>query len=190
MYSQTVITLADGSMATAVLLFLGIYLIKGIVMFIPIQPLYLVAGALFGLGWGTVINIAGVVLCLTVPWYNGRFFRSERLAEFTGRYPALAAINNFQAGNRFLLSCLVRTVGLIPCDAVSLYCGMKGIPYLPYIAGSVLGMLPGIVLTGILGANIRTPGSSRFTVSLLCHIFTIILSVFIYNRLIRNTKEN
>lgn len=189
MYSQGMMATMEGSMLPVAVILISVYLIKGVVMFIPIQLLYLTAGAVFGLGWGTAINIAGVVICLSVSWSIGRFFHTDRLSHFMQKYPALAAIDSFQTKNSFFFSYIIRIIGVLPCDVVSLYCGVRAIPYLPYITGSLLGMLPGIVLTGILGANIRTPGSPQFIISLLFHIFTLILSRFIYNKIIRKHKE-
>ena len=190
MYSQGIMTIADGSLLAGAAVLTAVYFIKGIVMFIPIQLLYLTAGALFGLWWGTVINTAGVAVCLTASWCVGRFFHTDRLSRFMQKYPALAAVDSFGAKNSFFFSYIIRIIGVIPCDVVSLYCGVKGISYLPYITGSLLGMLPGIVLTGMLGANIRTPGSPQFVISLLFHIFTLILSRFLYNKIIRKHEED
>jgi len=189
MYSQEIITIAENSRLLGAAVLIMVYFIKGIVMFIPIQLLYLTGGAVFGLWWGTVINTIGVAVCLTAGYCTGKYFRTGRLSRFMQKYPALAAVDKFQRENSFFFSCTVRIIGIVPCDVVSLYCGVKNIAYLPYITGSVLGMLPGILLTGVLGANIRTPGSPRFIISLCLHVFTLILSTVLYNKIIKRHKE-
>ncbi len=189
MYSQEIITIAENSRFLGAVVLTAVYLIKGVVMFIPVQLLYLTGGAVFGLWWGTVINTIGVAVCLTAGYCSGKYFRTDRLTEFMAKYPALAAVDKFQTENAFFFSYIVRIIGILPCDIVSLYCGIKGIAYRQYITGAVLGMMPGIVLTGILGANIRTPHSPRFIISLCLHVFTLILSTVLYNKIIKRHKE-
>ena len=181
-------TAGNNSLFTFVLL-LGLYTIKGFVWIIPIQPLYLAAGAVFGLWKGIAVSVAGICICLMEAYAVGRCYSGEKIRRFTARHRKLQLADSFETANAFFFSYIARIIGIIPCDVVSAYCGIKRLPVTDYLAGSVLGMLPGLFMTGLLGASIRNPASPRFVISAVFHIVTIIFSFFIYNKLKKGARN-
>ena len=178
---NSILSLSGNSAILAFVVLMVIYAIKGLVMFIPIMALYLAAGAIFeNFFLGVLVNIAGIVVALTVSYYMGTKLSDEKLNRLYKRYPKIQELSNFQSKNSFFFSYIIRVVGVLPCDVVSLYCGLKGIPYLHFITGSVLGMMPGVILTSLMGASIQEPMSPQFLFSAGFQMFTTCLSVTIY----------
>lgn len=177
-----IIGLSNGNFFIAIILIVVAYALKAIVMFIPMVALYLAVGALFSnIIVVTLINLLGIFVCLTVGYINGRIIAGNRAEEFLQKHPGLKKLNDIETNDCMLFSFLVRVFGFLPCDAVSVYCGIKKLPYIPYITGAMLGMLPGLILIGIMGTNIDDPTSPGFIVPLLINLTLSVLSVIFYN---------
>ena len=73
----------------------------------------------------------------------------------TAKYPKLKTVVDYQNGNSLYISFFMRTLNFLPGDAVSLFLGAEKIPFGTYMAGGMLGTLPGVILATIFGANIK-----------------------------------
>ena len=181
---RQIMQLRDCSAVFSLILLLAVYLVKGIVMVIPIQALYLAGGALTGSFFSALaINAAGVCLCLSSGYALGRAANPSALGKLAVKYEKLRELDRFQGENALFFSYMIRLVGILPCDIVSFYCGAKKIPYAQYLAGSLTGMLPGIILTGMMGANIHNPRSPQFVLALALQILLSLLSVLLYKKM-------
>lgn len=181
---RQIMKLRGSSALFSLILLLAIYFAKGIIMIIPIQALYLAGGALTGNFFSALaLNAAGVCLCLSSGYALGRVVNSSVLNKLSQKYEKLRELNRFQGENAMFFSYMVRMVGILPCDIVSLYCGAKKIPYPRYLAGSLAGMMPGIILTGMMGANIHNPRSPQFILALVLQILVSLFSILIYKKI-------
>ena len=181
---RQIMQLRGGSIIFSLILLLAVYFAKGIIMVIPIQALYLAGGALTGNFFSALaVNAAGVCLCLSSGYALGRAANPSALGKLAGKYEKLRELDRFQGENALFFSYMIRMVGILPCDIVSLYCGAKKIPYPQYLAGSLAGMLPGIILTGMMGANIHNPRSPQFILALVLQILVSLFSVLIYKKM-------
>lgn len=181
---RQIMKLRGSSALFSLILLLAIYFAKGIIMIIPIQALYLAGGALTGNFFSALaLNAAGVCLCLSSGYALGRVVNSSVLNKLSQKYEKLRELNRFHGENAMFFSYMVRMVGILPCDIVSLYCGAKKIPYPQYLAGSLAGMMPGIILTGMMGANIHNPRSPQFILALVLQILVSLFSILIYKKI-------
>lgn len=151
--------------------------LKSLTVFFPIMVLMLVSGAIFSTFTAIIVNIIGVIVCISIPYFIGRFSGGEMAEKLINRNKKLRLLSDYQQRNRFFFSYFVRVLGFLPCDIVSLYIGSVKIPYLIYISGSILGFLPGLIATTIIGDSITNPKSPTFIIS--C-VFAVILSVSSY----------
>lgn len=149
------------------------YGVKSLTVFFPIIILMLVSGAIFNTFTAIMINIIGTIVCISIPYFIGRFSGSNTTDNIILRNEKLKMLADYQQKNKFFFSYFVRVLGCLPCDIISLYMGIIKIPYFTYISGSILGFLPGIISITIIGENITNPKSLEFILS--C-VFTVILS--------------
>lgn len=185
-----IIGLSHGNFFIAIILIIIAYALKAIVMFIPMAALYLAVGALFSnIIAVTLVNLFGIFVCLTVGYINGRIIAGNRAEEFLQKHPKLKKLNDVETNDCILFSFLVRVFGFLPCDVVSVYCGIKKLPYIQYIIGAMLGMLPGLILIGIMGTNIDEPTSPGFIVPLLINLCISVLSVIFYNYMKKHRRK-
>lgn len=151
----------------AALLLLFLYALKSVSVFFPILVLEVAVGHLFPTGTALLLNLAGVLICHTIPYRIGYSSSGTVLEKLKKRYPKFANILNAQLNNAFFSSFLFRSIHILPGDIISLYFGATHTPYLHYIVGGMLGTLPGVVLTTLLGTSISDPTSPLFLVSVI-----------------------
>lgn len=114
----------------------------GCVFAFPGSLLTLAGGAVFGLLWGTVFNVAaanlGASLAFFAARYLGRDFiqgllKKGKLAEFDRE------IN--QSGFKTIFR--LRLIPVVPFNGLNFGAGLSSVKYRDYFWGSLIGMLPG-----------------------------------------------
>lgn len=121
------------------------------VLGLPTVPFTIAGGAVFGLLWGTVYSLlaatAGAMGAFALsryllhPWAERRF----------GRHPALRRFRRGIAERGLLFVLAVRLVPVTPFNLENLLFGLTGLPWRPYLLGTVVGILPGTLAYGWLG---------------------------------------
>ena len=187
---ERLIGIEGGGMVMAIFIALLLFAIKGVVMFIPLSGLYLAVGAVMNDEIiAFPVNLTGIVICLSVAYFNGTKITMERAKEIYRKFPKIKMLDDFESENSLLFSFLIRIFGIVPCDVVSMYCGIKKIPYKEYLLGSVAGMIPGLILTGIIGANITNPLSVPFLGSCALQLAGTLGSLYIYKKKIKRKDK-
>lgn len=187
---ERLIGIEGGGMVMAIFIALLLFAIKGVVMFIPLSGLYLAVGAVMNDEIiALLVNLAGIVICLSIAYFNGTKITMERAEEIYRKFPKIKMLDDFESENSLLFSFLIRIFGIVPCDVVSMYCGIKKIPYKEFLLGSVAGMIPGLILTGIIGANITNPLSVPFLGSCALQLAGTLGSLYIYKKKIKRKDK-
>ena len=187
---ERLIGIEGGGMVMAIFIALLLFAIKGVVMFIPLSGLYLAVGAVMNDEIiAFLVNLTGIVICLSIAYFNGTKITVERAKEIYRKFPKIKMLDDFESENSLLFSFLIRIFGIVPCDVVSMYCGIKKIPYKEYLLGSVAGMIPGLILTGIIGANITNPLSVPFLGSCALQLAGTLGSLYIYKKKIKRKDK-
>lgn len=187
---ERLIGIEGGGMVMAIFIALLLFAIKGVVMFIPLSGLYLAVGAVMNDEIiAFLVNLTGIVICLSIAYFNGTKITVERAKEIYRKFPKIKMLDDFESENSLLFSFLIRIFGIVPCDVVSMYCGIKKIPYKEFLLGSVAGMIPGLILTGIIGANITNPLSVPFLGSCALQLAGTLGSLYIYKKKIKRKDK-
>ena len=172
----------------AALLMLGLYAVKSVSFIFPIAILQLAVGHLFATGTALLVNFLGRAVTLALPYWMGRFSGASMVESLTAKYPKLKTVVDYQNGNCLYISFFMRTLNFLPGDAVSLFLGAEKIPFGTYMAGGVLGTLPGVILATIFGANIKNPKSPAFWLSAVLLVMISVFSILIHRHISRKKK--
>ena len=167
-----------GQAGLAAALLLGLYVLKGISMVIPLSALTAAGGLLFPYPAALAVNLTGVAAAQLVPYFLGRREQGG-LVSLTARYPKLAAIGPVEPDRAGRTVFLLRLAGASPGDLVSLYLGAAGVPLGAYAAG-LLGSLPRVAASTLLGSSLWQPGSGRFWASLGLNVAMTVLSAALW----------
>ncbi len=162
------------------LLLLLLYMLKGLTAAVPLSALEAVGGMLFPLPGALALNTAGVALAQAGPYWMGRL-RQTDLAVLTARFPRLSPF--LRPGPRpgrtvFLL----RLGGASPGELVSLALGAAGISWRAYLLPGLLGSLPRVAASTVLGSALPTGDTGRMGLSLACGAVLTALSLLLWRR--------
>ena len=90
--------------------------------------------------------------------------------------------------NNFFFAFIVRAIGILPCDMVSLYMGNTRLPFVPYLSGGVLGFMPDLLCATILGMQISNTGSPWFWLTVAVNLAFCLASTLLYRSYRRRRK--
>lgn len=125
---------------------------------VPGSVLNASAGALFGVGVGTLAVLAGATAGAALSFGLARVLGRPAMARYlgTGRIARLDALLSRRAFESVLV---LRMASVFPFGAVNYGAGVAGVRFAPYIAGTALGIVPGTLVYTGLGDALREPGS-------------------------------
>lgn len=138
---------------------LGAFLVRPL-LFLPITPLWIAAGALFGWAEGTLAALfgtsLGAALGFGIARRMGRGFVEGRLRD---RVPRWARMSE-ERGLTTVLA--LQLTPIMPHDLINGMAGVSGMPYRSFALGSLLGTLPIITVYAYVGQAVWAVPSPEF----------------------------
>jgi uncharacterized membrane protein YdjX (TVP38/TMEM64 family) len=131
------------------------------VLFVPASILTLGAGALYGLGTGTAIVLAGATLGATLSFLLAKTVLRKRIEKMTAGNPRFAALDKAIAKEGAKIVFLVRLSPVFPFTYINYAFGLTGVRTAPYVLASFVGMIPGTFAYVYLGAAAATAASGQ-----------------------------
>jgi uncharacterized membrane protein YdjX (TVP38/TMEM64 family) len=142
---------------------LGVYVI-GSVLVIPITLLILVTAVVFGPTLGAVYSLIGCLAGALVTYAIGYFLGQDFVRKIAGsKWPAIER----KIGQTGIIAvATLRLLPVAPFSMVNVVSGAFKVPLRDYILGSILGLVPGILVTNLFAhqfeSAIRNPGVGTF----------------------------
>ena len=164
---------------TAVMVMLGLFLLKSITFVIYGNILYAASGILFALPAAVLLNIVGSAIMASVPYYMGRKAGAGFLDTLTSKHPKLSVLKDVPQKHPLSSSVMIRLLGLLPGDLVSMYFGAGGASFNRYLAGTLIGLFPSIVIFSVMGMSAGDITSPAFRISAAAEIILVLTSFII-----------
>lgn len=127
-------------------------------LFLPSSPSMWVAGMTFGYGYGFLLIIGAAVIGVSLPYFIGSLFH-RKIQGLLERYPKRASVIRLAGeGTWFNQLRAVALIRISPFPYIFYnYCAVAtDVGYIPYLFGSLIGMVPEIFLTIYTGIIIKT----------------------------------
>jgi uncharacterized membrane protein YdjX (TVP38/TMEM64 family) len=118
---------------------------------VPASPLSIAAGALFGLGVGTLTVVAGATLGMAGAFLIARYIARGGVERALSRYPRFAAIDRAVGEGGWKIVGLLRLSPAVPFNLQNYFYGLTSIRFLPCIGTSVFAIIPGTFMYVYLG---------------------------------------
>jgi uncharacterized membrane protein YdjX (TVP38/TMEM64 family) len=141
--------------------FVLIYIAATLVM-APCAPLSLIAGLAWGI-WAFPLVIASALAGSSLAFQIGRRLARARLRRWTRTHPRSAAVIEAVSDQGWKIVLLLRLSPVVPFNMQNYLFGITNIRFLPYLAATAVGLLPGSALFISIGAfgHGSEDGSSR-----------------------------
>ena len=127
------------------------FLVAGLLAF-PVTILIAATAAAFGPGPGLLYATVGVLVSAAITYALGARLGREALRSVLG--PRLNRIRRRIARRGILAVATIRLVPLAPFTVVNLVAGASAIRPVDFLAGTLLGMLPGLIVLSLLGHQV------------------------------------
>ncbi len=143
-------------------IFVLLYIVAA-VLFVPGSALTLGAGALFGVGLGSVLVSAGATLGATAAFLVGRYLARDWVAKKIEGNAAFAALDRAVAADGWKIVGLTRLSPAFPFTLLNYAFGLTRVSLRDYVLASWIGMMPGTVMYVYLGSLARAAGDCSRT---------------------------
>lgn len=184
---QTILDYTPDNLLTASLILLILYAVKSMTIVFPIIILEVAVGHLFTTIPAIIINSLGILIGFIISYFTGYFSGSNAVKKLVKKYPALDNIIKTQSKNSFFTCFFLRTLCILPGDAVSICLGAVKFPFRIYLIASMLGSFPRTILATLFGSSVTEPTSPMFWISIVLMTLYSGVTLLIYKR---NTKES
>jgi pyruvate/2-oxoglutarate dehydrogenase complex dihydrolipoamide dehydrogenase (E3) component/uncharacterized membrane protein YdjX (TVP38/TMEM64 family) len=126
------------------------------VLFLPGAILTLGAGFAYGVALGAPLVWVAANLGAAVAFLLGRTVARETIAARVARNPSFAAIDHAVGRSGFRIVLLTRLSPAFPFNLLNYAFGITQVTFRDYVAGSLLGMIPGTVMYVYLGSLVTS----------------------------------
>ncbi len=165
----------------AALAMIGLFALKSLSMFFPMLILIAASGSIFpSYLTALAVNSVGVAVMLLIPYTIGRFAEREFVEGLISKNKNADKLREIKSENELFIAYFLRVINILPCDLVSMFLGSTGFGLVKYLAGSFAGVLPGMIATTVIGANINDPTSPKFWIAVSAEIVFAAASTLVY----------
>jgi uncharacterized membrane protein YdjX (TVP38/TMEM64 family) len=165
---------------------LGAYVI-GSIMLVPITLLILVTAIVFGPLLGTVYSSIGCLAGAVVTYAIGYFLGQDFVQKMVGAKWKRVEEKIGQTG--IIAVATLRLLPVAPFSVVNIVSGAFKVPPRDYLVGSLLGLVPGIIVTNLFARQfesaIRNPGIGTFLILAALIVISVIGTMWLKRRLER-----
>ena len=135
----------------ALLIYALVYIIATIIM-VPLAPLAIAAGYLFGLGPSFGVSLIAATTGATLAFLLSRHLLARTCERWLLVHPVMAATERSIAEQGWLVVFLLRLSPVIPSHLLNYLCGITHITARQYISATLIGKIPLIFMLSYVGA--------------------------------------
>jgi uncharacterized membrane protein YdjX (TVP38/TMEM64 family)/membrane-associated phospholipid phosphatase len=126
--------------------------VVAILLLVPAWIFPLIAGAVFGFGWGFLAASAATLASALAAFALARTVLRSRLERLARRSASFKAVDAAVRNDGWKLVALMRISPLMPSGLKSYFLGLTRVRRRDYLIGSAAGMLPAVALKAYVGA--------------------------------------
>lgn len=154
------------------------------VLFVPATILTLGAGAIFGLGKGTGIVVAGATMGATLSFLLARTVLRRRVESMTEGNARFRALDRAIAREGAKIVFLIRLAPIFPFTYINYAFGLTGVGTMAYALSTFLGIIPGtfaFVYLGYSGAQAATGSvdQTRLIINVAGAVLALVATIFV-----------
>lgn len=142
---------ASSSVVAAVAAIWGVYLLKSVVFVVPASLVYIAVGMVFPAHWAILINAAGILLEVCATYLFGVIMGGPYVINKLEKTKYGDKILSLHGKNKLSAIFAIRFLPVFPIDLVSLFLGAVRMKFGKYLAVSLGGILPRVILFTVLG---------------------------------------
>jgi uncharacterized membrane protein YdjX (TVP38/TMEM64 family) len=159
-------------------IFLILYSLKPIVLFIPVWPLSVIAGNIFGPYKALMLSMTGCFLSGTLAFFLAKFLGRSFVDKLL-KGKAMTLDSNIEKHGLKIMA-IMRLTFVFPYDPLSYAAGLTKMKYRDFILGTMIGVFPEMVSYSFVGKNLEHPLSVKFAIPIILIIVIAAGAIYIY----------
>jgi len=144
-YLQDAVDFCESQQSWGSVLFFILFVICGI-CFIPVSPLIMVAGTIYGFGLGYLLVVSAAMTSVVATYAIGKKLWPEYVERLRHRNPHFEAVFEAISHHGGFLVFLIRLNPFLPYSLINYLFTIPKLDYKRYLLGSLIGMTPDIFL--------------------------------------------
>lgn len=169
-----IIAAVNNNKPLAALVIMALFAFKGFSC-IPYAVILLGSSLIFDLPVAILINTAGTVLCISVSYLVGRFSKELTFDGMLEKYPKFKRYFGNAQKSSFTFVFALHSLHL-SMEVQGVLFGLLRTPYLPYVGGSMLALLPSMLWYTVLGEDFDL-SDIRFWIFVAIDLMTVVLGL-------------
>ena len=169
-----IIAAVNNNKPLAALVIMALFAFKGFSC-IPYAVILLGSSLIFDLPVAILINTAGTALCISVSYLGGRFSKELTFDGMLEKYPKFKRYFGNAQKSSFTFVFALHSLHL-SMEVQGVLFGLLRTPYLPYVGGSMLALLPSMLWYTVLGENFDLR-DIRFWIFVAIDLMTVVLGL-------------
>ncbi len=146
---------------------LCLFLVRTFIPFLSVSAICVLTGAVLPSYWAMAVNFIGVLLMMSIKYFQGKKFGSGNAWKFISKNESARRImENSGKVNKWLLFAL-RMIPGFPLGSVSKIYGSIKFPYWQFLLLSAAGFAPKLLSYTFMGTNVFDPLSPAFLMPLI-----------------------
>ena len=147
---------------------------------LPRQLVAFVAGFAYGVAAGLLVSVFAAILGCTLTFLLSRTLLRGYVQT---RFPqAVQALDRFVASDAFLKVLVLRLQPLGTNLLTNLCAGLTGIKASTFLAGSLVGFVPQMLVFNLVGSGVRIGSGAQLGISAVLLLVSLLLGVILYRR--------
>lgn len=156
------------------LVYFIIHLLQVIIFFLPGEVIEIAGGYIFGIYFGSILSIFGILAGSYIAYSLGKFFGVRLILKIIPKSSIEYFQNNFGEKSINLAIFIAYLIPGMPKDALAYICGISGIKIREFITYSTLGRIPCIVISSYFGERL---GSGDYKMAVFITVIMALLFI-------------
>lgn len=158
-----------------------LFAVKSVFPIYPTSTVCFLTGIVLPIYFAIPVNIAGLVVILTIRYFWGRRFGAGNAWKMISKTEIIRRLIEQDGKVSFLVLIALRLIPCMPVNGISGIYGSLDFGYGKFILFSVIGFLPKLISFTIVGRNVYDPLSPGFLVPIMILLFVSGISVLSVN---------
>lgn len=177
------------SFAVAVMLILGVYVVKAILLVLPASVIYISVGVALDTKTAVIVNVIGIAIEVVITYFLGKFLGKDAVEKKLKGTKGGDKLLSMKDKNKNLATFIIRFVPAFPIDFSSLFMGAFDFKFLPYFLCSVAGLAPRVIAFTILGDKIYDLIPMKYIVLIAICAIPVAGVAVVIKKLVRKKKS-
>jgi uncharacterized membrane protein YdjX (TVP38/TMEM64 family) len=186
---RAILEYTPSNLILAAVVMLLLFGLKTLSVFFYSGFLFLANGTLFSLPAAIMMNIAGAMVMLLEGYFLGKTIAGPTVKDLEKKQPKLRGLIRLKDERPFLFVILLRLLKALSYDLGSMYLGASEIKLPQYIAGSLIGIMPDIILYAVIGRGLGNLSGVPAMWAGTVYIILSVISVVIIGKLSSDYNE-